>query len=280
MIRSTRSFNAPLLASVAALAVTGAYASGAAAQPQVHDHADLGEEAPGQAIEALLEALDEGTAEPVATPTMSFGEWGVDPALLSSTIAPGDDFFGYVNQDWLDANPLPSEFSRFGAFTLLGEKSTSDVKTLMDELVAKDPADLSADETRLVAVHNAFLDTDAIDAADLAPAQPFIDAMAGAGSMAELASLWATPGYPSPLGGFVNVDAKQPDRYVSYLGFGGLGLPDRDYYLDDSEKGQTIQAAYRDYLTFLFTEAGYEDPAGATVAVYALEERIAREISW
>ena len=278
MIQSTRRLTAALLAGAAGLALTTTLA----AEPHDHAHDDstLSEEARAENIELLLEADAAEGGEEIGTPTMSFGEWGVDPELLSDAIAPGDDFFGYVNQKWLDANPLPSEFSRFGAFTLLGEKSTSDVKALMDELVAKDPAALTADEKRLVDVHNAYLDTDGIDSAGLAPAQPYINALVSVTSMEELAMLWAEPGYSSPFGGGVSVDAKQPDRYVAYLGSGGLGLPDRAYYLDESEKGVAIQEAYREYLTFLFGEAGYEDPAGATAAVYALEDRIAREISW
>ena len=232
--------------------------------------------------ENRIELLVEETAEEAVstTPTMSFGDWGVDPELLSPDIKPGDDFFKYVNQKWLDANPLPAEFSRFGAFTLLGEKSTSDVKALVDELVSKDAADLTSDEKRIADAYNAFLNTDAIDAAGLAPAQPYLGKIAAASSMAELADLWAQPGYGSPVGGFVNVDAKQPDRYVAYVGIGGLGLPDRDYYTDTSEKGLEIQKLYKEYLTFLFGEAGYTDPAGATAAVYAFENRLAREVIW
>ncbi|NQX94278.1 MAG: M13 family metallopeptidase [Erythrobacter sp.] len=281
-MKATRLFGTALLAGAASLALSTA----TFAEPhdheeaKGHDHGELSPEATAAGVELLYQMQEDGADGGDKLPTMSFGSWGVDPSLLSSEIAPGDDFFGYVNQNWLDANPLPSSFGRFGAFTLLGEKSTTDVKALMDELVAKDPASLTSDEARLVAVHNAFLDTDAINAAGLAPAQPYINAIVGASSMDDLAMLWAKPGYPSPLGGGVNVDAKQPDRYVAYLGFGGLGLPDRAYYLDDSEKGQKLQAAYKDYLTFLFTEAGYADPAGATTAVYALEERVAREVSW
>ncbi len=278
---ATRPICAALLAGAASLAfATASFAEPAKDAAHAHDHGEMSPEATAAGVELLFELQEEGGEEGNAVPTMSFGTWGVDPALLNPAVKPGDDFFGYVNSKWLDANPLPSDFSRFGAFTLLGEKSTTDVKALMDELVNKAPEALTSDEARLVAVHNAYLNTDAIDAAGLAPARPYVNAIAGAASMEELAMLWATPGYPSPLGGGVNVDAKQPDRYVAYLGFGGLGLPDRDYYLDDSEKGQAIQAAYKDYLTFLFTEAGYADPAGATSAVYALEERIAVEISW
>ena len=96
-------------------------------------------------MEMLLQDGDDAQAA-APTPTMDFGEWGVDPSALSDTIDPGDNFFGYVNQEWLDANPLPPEFSRFGAFNLLREKSTSDVKALVDGLLAKPAAQLSSDE--------------------------------------------------------------------------------------------------------------------------------------
>ena len=234
---------------------------------------------PAMAQDADMSGGEAQMAEP-ATPTMSFGEWGVDPTLLSDTIDPGEDFFGYVNQEWLDANPLPAEFSRFGAFNLLREKSTSDVKALVDELVAKDEASLTSDEKRIVDAYNAFLDTDAIDAAGLANVQPYLNAVIGVQSIADLGDLWASPGYPAPLGGYVNVDAKQPDQYVAYLGIGGLGLPDREYYLDTSEKGVGIQNDYKDYMTFLLGEAGYADPRAAAEAVYAFEDKLARDVIW
>lgn len=226
------------------------------------------------------ELLQAGTEAAAALPTMSFGTWGVDPALLAADIKPGDDFNAYVNQRWIDANPLPSEFSRLGAFTLLGEKSTADVKAIMDELAVKDPASLSADEQRILAAYNAYLDTAAIEAAGLVPAKPYLDAIMGANTLDDLAKLWAEPGYASPIGGSVSVDAKQPDRYVAYVGFGGLGLPDRDYYLDTSEKGRAIQAKYKAYLTFLLTEARYADAAAQAEAVYAFEDSIARTVAW
>ncbi len=213
-------------------------------------------------------------------PTMSFGDWGFDPESLSQDIDPGDDFFAYANQKWLDANPLPAEFSRFGAFNLLREKSTSDVKALVDDLSAKDPATLTADERRIAAVYNSFLDTESIDAAGLAPARFYLDRIAAADNLDALLTLWATPGYPSPLGGGVNVDAKETSRYSVYLSSGGLGLPDRDYYLDETAKGENIKAKYREYLAFLFEEAGYAEPQKTAEAVYAFEDRIAREIAW
>jgi len=148
-----------------------------------------------------------------AAPSMSFGEWGFDPEGLDANVDPGDDFFAFANGKWLAENPLPAEFSRYGAFTLLDEKSTADVKTLIDELVARDPSTLSNDEARIVAAYNAYLDIAAIDAAGFAPAKPYLDAIADADSLGELVSVWGRPGMPSPLGGGVTVDAKEPTRY-------------------------------------------------------------------
>ncbi|WP_427963882.1 M13 family metallopeptidase [Altererythrobacter sp.] len=235
---------------------------------------------PAFAGENDAEAKAKAEKQEADTPTMSFGTWGVDPALLSQDVKPGDDFFAYVNQKWLDDNPLPTEYSRFGAFNLLREKSTHDVKALVDDLVSKDPATLSGDEKRIVDTYNAYLDTDAINASGMAAAQPYLNKIIAAEDLPALVKLWATPGYPSPIGGGVEVDAKEPDRYSVYLGSGGLGLPDRDYYLDTSEKGEDIKSKYRDYLAVLFKAARYEDPAGAAKAVFSFENHIAREVSW
>ncbi|MGN3974498.1 M13 family metallopeptidase [Tsuneonella sp. SYSU-LHT278] len=219
-------------------------------------------------------------AAETATPTMSFGEWGFDPSGIDHSIDPGDDFFAYANSKWLKANPLPPEFSRYGAFTLLAEKSTADVKALVDELTAKDRAALTADEKRIVDAYEGFLDTAAIDAAGLDPAKPYLEKIRGAETLADLATLWGAVGYPSPVGGYVSVDAKEPTRYSVYIGSGGLGLPDRDYYLDEGDKGKAIQGKYREYLAFMLGQAGYDDAAGMAQKVYDFEDQIARKVSW
>ncbi len=235
-----------------------------------HDHA------------ADLDTLQQ-TAAPAAgspLPTINFGKWGFDPAGIDKSIKPGDDFNAFANKKWIDANPLPPEFSRIGAFVLLGEKSVSDVKALMDGLAAKDPATLSGDERRILDAYRTYLDTAAIEAAGLAPAQPYLDRIKGAASLADLAMLWAEPGFASPIGAGVTIDSKQPDRHIASVGFGGLGLPDRDYYLDTTEKGKAIQARYKEYLTFLLGEAGYADPAAMAEKVYAFEDANARTVQW
>ncbi len=239
----------------------------------------LGASALALAMSAPAMAED-APAEETAAPTMSFGEWGFDTDYLSPDIDPGDDFFAYANQVWIDSNPLPADRGRFGAFDLLGEKSTFDVKSVIDELTGKPASELTANERRIVDAYTSYLDTDAINAAGLAPAEPYLAKIREADTLTKLATLWATPGYPSPIGGFVNVDSKEPTRYSFYLGSGGLGMPDREYYFDESEKGFAVRKAYQDYLTFLMGEAGFEDAAGMAQQVYDLEDSFARKVAW
>ncbi|WP_379548422.1 M13 family metallopeptidase [Qipengyuania sp. DSG2-2] len=261
-------------ASVLALALAAPAPALASAQDAETDATSAEAPVPG------TPTLPDGEMAEPPKPSMSFGEWGFDPRYLSEDIDPGDDFFAYANQTWLDENPLPSDRARFGAFDLLREKSTEDVKAVIDDLTAKPVAELTANEKRIVDGYNAFLDTDAIEAAGLAPAQPYLEAIEGAETLTELVTLWSTPGYPSPLGGFVNVDSKEPTRYSVYVGSGGLGMPDREYYFDETEKGLSIRAAYQEYLTFLMTEAGYDDPAAMAQRVYDLEDSFARKVAW
>jgi len=230
------------------------------------------------ALALSLPAAAQDDAERTPPPQMSFGTWGVDPAALDPSIDPGDDFFAYVNSKWIAANPIPAEFARYGAFNLLGEKSTSDVEKLVSELVASNPP-AGSQARRIVDAFNAYLDTAAIDAAGMAPARPYLDRIAEAPDLAALATLFAEPGMPGLIAAGVTVDPKDPNRYIVSVGFDGMGLPDRDLYLVDNERNRAIQTAYKDYLAFLLGKAGYPDARTTAEAVYAFEHKVA-ELEW
>ncbi|NVD45178.1 M13 family metallopeptidase [Qipengyuania atrilutea] len=223
-------------------------------------------------------AATAATQAEASTPDMTFGDWGVDPAQLDRSVDPGDDFFEFVNGKWIEQNELPSDFSRFGAFNFLNEKSRADVRSLIAELRAANPAP-GSEEARIVDAYNAYLDTDAINAAGLAPAQPYLNKITQASSLEELVGLFGNGAYPSLVSAGVGVDSKEPDTYIVSTGFSGMGLPDRDYYLVDNERNQQIREAYMEYLTFLMGKAGYENPAQVAESVYAFEEDVAR-LEW
>ena len=211
-------------------------------------------------------------------PVMTYGTWGIDPTLLDPSVDAGDDFFAYANGKWVSENPIPAAYSRYGAFDALRQKSNDDVKVLIDELVSQQHAPGSA-EQRIVDAYEAFYDTAAMDASGLTPAYPYLTEIFTANSLTDLAKLWGKAGFDSPVGAYITVDSKDPTSYITAMGMGGLGLPDRDYYLDNSERNQEIQAKYRELLAFMLGKAGYADPEDAAGIVYDLEHRFA-EAHW
>lgn len=220
----------------------------------------------------------EAAAEAPSTPTMDFGTWGVGLDLIDQSRAPGDDFDAYVNGIWVASNEIPADRQSFGAFHVLIEKSTNDVESLIADLVASDP-EPGTTARRIVDAYNAYFDMDAVDAKGLAPAQPYLNEIFAAPDLARLATLFETPGYPALVSAGVTVDARNPKQHAVSIGFDGMGLPDRDYYLVDSENNLKIRAAYKEYLTTLLGAAGYADPAAAAEAVYAFEHKVA-ELEW
>ena len=204
-----------------------------------------------------------------------WGDWGVDLTLRDDSIAPGDNFYAYANGKGLDSFVIPSDRTRYGAFTLLAEKSEQRVLNIIQELAEAEP-DPATLEGKVASVYNAYMDTSGIETAGLAPVTPYLSKIKNIDSREDLAKLFAATGYASPIAGWVDVDSKQTDQYIFYVTQAGLGIGDRDYYLDDTEKNLEIRAAYKAMLTSLLTEAGYEEAEAAADRVIALETRIAR----
>ncbi len=253
-----------LMASAAAavLAACGETASDTNVQQASYAPAAPTEEAAAAAREVVTTAPD------------FWGDWGVDLTAINADVHPGDDFYQHVNGAWLDRFDIPADRSRYGGFTLLAEKSEQRVKFIIEDLGDAQP-DPSTLEGKVAAVFNAYMDEDGIEARGLSPAQPYLDRIQAIESREDLATLFGTVGYSAPYGGFVGLDPKQPTRYIFQIGQGGLGLPDRDYYLEDTEKNLEIRGKYVDYLTLLLDEAGYEDAAGAAQSALELETQMA-----
>ncbi|MEO6042064.1 MAG: M13 family metallopeptidase [Croceibacterium sp.] len=223
-------------------------------------------------------AAQDAASASAPAPQMTFGTWGIDPAQLDPATKPGDDFNAYVNGKWRGANPLSGEYTRYGSFDVLAEKSTTDVEKLIADLVASQPAP-GTQARRIVDAYQAYSATGAINAAGLAPAQPYLGRIKAAKNLTALAQLFPLAGYPALVSAGVTVDDEDPNSYIVSLGFSGMGLPDRDYYLVDSERNRTIQAEYRKLLTFLLGKAGYANPAATAGKVYAFENRVA-QLEW
>ncbi len=204
-----------------------------------------------------------------------WGSFGIQTRWIDPAARPGDDFDRYANGKWSDSTEIPPDKTRIGAFMTLRDLSEERLRVILDELAAARPAP-GTPQARIGAAYAAFMDSAAIDAAGLAPARAYLDRIYAARNTEDLAALFATTGFASPIGAFVDADEKQSDRYALYLGQSGLGLPDRDYYLIDNPRYREIRGKYLDYLTFMLGRAGYENPHGAAVSVMALETTMAR----
>ena len=203
-----------------------------------------------------------------------WGRFGIQTSYLDPATKPGDDFDGFVNGKWLKTYEIQADRTTVGSFVLLDDLSEQRVHVILDKMIASNPAPGTA-EAKIAAAYAAFMDTDAIEARGLAPVKPYLTRIAAAKSKDDLVTLFADPGLDSPIGAGVGVDAKDSNRYAYNIVQGGLGLPDRDYYLVDSPRNADIRAKYLDYLTFMLGKVGYADARAAAQSVYGLEQKMA-----
>lgn len=217
-------------------------------------------------------------AAPIEYPVPTYDGWGFNPADIDRAVKPGDDFFAYVNGKWMAKEEIPAAYSYSGVALALRLDAERNVRKIVEEMATGTYPEGSL-EWRIGQAYKTYLDTAAIEAAGLAPAKPYLDRIAAVQSREDLARLFGTQGFPAPLGAFVSIDRLNPEANALYTGVGGMGLPDRDYYLVDNDKNAGIRAKYKDYLAFLLGKAGYADPAATAERVYNLEKQFA-EIAW
>lgn len=233
------------------------------------------------AVPALAQPAAPAAPAPNAAPADGVGDWGkagLQTQWMDTSARPGNDFFRYVNGKWVDQFEIPADRTAWGSFHQLAALSEARVKAILDELAASPPP-AGSDGARVLAAYRAFMDEAGIEQAGLAPAQPTLARIAAARTPDDLIALFAMPGLPSPVDAAVDADPKQSDRYIQQISLGGLGLPDRDYYLSDNPRFPPIRVQYKAYTAMLLGEAGVADPQAMAEKVYALETELARA-SW
>lgn len=212
---------------------------------------------------------------------------GVDVAGIGKAVKPGDDFDSYANGGWRAKTEIPADRSSTGIFLQVFNVAEGRNAALIAE-AAKANAAAGSDQRRIADYYTAFLDTAGIEQRGLAPIRPELDAIAaiadkpalarvlGADLRADVDPLNATNYHTEHLFGlFVTQALDDPARTVPYLLQGGIGLPERDYYVSPKPEMAQIRAAYKAYLAKIFTLAGMSDPAARAERVMALETRIA-----
>jgi putative endopeptidase len=183
---------------------------------------------------------------------------GVDPANLNTAIAPGEDFYEYACGGWMKANPLSDEYSRYGTFDGLAELNRSQVRELVLGLnSANEP--FGSNAQKIADFYALGMDSVRLNREGAAPLAADLRRIAST-PRAGIVDLIATlPGVDAFFGTYVEADMLNVDVNTMYWMQGGLGLGDRDYYIEDSENTKEVRMAYRNYLHTLANLIGYND---------------------
>ncbi len=203
---------------------------------------------------------------------------GIDIDQLTPAIRPQDDLFRHVNGAWLDSAEIPEDRSVYGTFHRLRDEAEAQLRVIVESAAAAAAAGESApdSESRKVGdLYNSFLDEQTVDQLG---AEPIADQLAIVDAVTDLAGLIRAlgaldrTGTGGPFGYYVNGDAKQSDRYIMYLGQGGLSLPDESYYREDTFA--EIRTEYVAHVERMLDLAGLPDAAAAAARIMALETRL------
>jgi putative endopeptidase len=206
----------------------------------------------------------------------------IDPAGFDRSVKPSDDFFRFVNQKWIDENPIPPEESRWGSFYVLRAEVERQLKKLFGELDAKPDAVVASRERKVRDFYLTGIDLAKRNEQGDAPLKELFMLVDGAKNIIELSRVlgvlhrngvdaWWLPQ--------ADADAKQSDTVALYINQAGLDLPDRDYYVKDDTKSKEIRKKYLSYMEDLIVESpharGAEEPSHLGQMIMELETKLA-----
>jgi putative endopeptidase len=202
------------------------------------------------------------------------GNFGFDSAGMDRSVAPGDDFYAFANGEWARTTVIPADKSNFGMFGMLDDLSQSRTRGILEAAKA-DPA------SKIGRAYAAFLDEATVEARGLSPIQPWLAKIKAAdkGAMPALMAEADRNGVGHLFGGYVGQDDKNPDVYIFTMFQGGIGMPDRDYYVKDTERFVKLRATYVQHVENMLTLADEPNAKARAAALYDLERRIA-EVHW
>lgn len=225
----------------------------------------------------LVSACAAPAKRPADAPNAAALKSGVSPENFDKSVRAQDDFYHHVSGAWLERTEIPADKSNYGSFTKLFDDAEAHLKAIIDEIAA-DPGEAGSERRKIADLFNSFVDTKQVDSAGAAPLAVVLKRIATLDSRravaVELGRLQRN-GIRSPLYMYIDQDAKESTRYISYLHQSGLGLPDRDYYFDEGERFDGYRSAYRVYVGKLLTLAGLPSDEASVTSIVDLERDMA-----
>jgi putative endopeptidase len=237
---------------------------------------------------AVLASSSCTSASKSATPAVSAHAGGIDLAGMDRTVAAGDDFFAFANGTWLKTTAIPPDKSSYGIWAILNDRAEQRTRELIEGL-AGSGATGSANERHVADFFASFMDDAAIEAKGLSPLAPMLQKIAAIRDRRDLAAwvcgelrsdvdaLNATNFYTDHVFGlWISPPLDDPTHYEPYMLQGGLGMPDRDYYLDSSAEMARTREKYQTHMRAMLKLSGVMDPDRVARRIYDLEQKIAR----
>jgi endothelin-converting enzyme/putative endopeptidase len=203
---------------------------------------------------------------------------GISLENMDPSVRPQDDFFRYVNGAWMETAEIPADRTSSGVFLDLRDKAREDVLAIIEDLSASEGLVPGSDEQKVADLYNSFMDTERLEELGMTPLQvelEEIDAIADKDDLSAHFARCGMYGLGSPFTLYIAIDGKDSTRYAPHLWQSGLGLPDRDYYFRDDERSVELRDAYVAHIEKMFELAGFNDPAGSSQMLMALETELA-----
>lgn len=206
-----------------------------------------------------------------------YGTWGFNLAGRDTSVNPGDSFMEYANGTALKSLTIPSDRTSYGSFALLRELSDNRMKQLVLGLAARTDLTPGSDEAKVADAYRSYIDEARIEALDARPLQPYLAAIRAADTHEKMAAYMGQTDGRLGASFFrtgITIDSKHPTRYVVASGQAGLGMPNRDYYLDPRYADK--KALYLTYVGRQLAMIGWDNPFTTAAEIVDLETKIAQ----
>lgn len=198
---------------------------------------------------------------------------------MDTLVSPKDDFYNYVNGNWQKSTIIPDDESEWGGFSVLRKSTRKDVLELINTSRELNTYAEGTDQKKALLIYETELDTVARNEAGIKPLQPFLDKINGIKSVSDLQTVVAqNNAISAPFMGLMGfADLNDSSVNAAYIIPGGLGLPERDYYLDQDEKSKEIRQQYVDHIVRMFNYIGVEEAKARKDAetILAIETKLA-----
>lgn len=204
---------------------------------------------------------------------------GINKKNMDTLVKPGDNFAMYVNGTWMKTAKIPADKSSYGAFDMLYDQSQKDVKAIIEEAAKGNNAE-GTDEQKIGDYYASFMDRKSRDAKGIAPIQPELKAIDAIASYDDLAAYFGKAnraGVSIPFSVSVMSDFKDPTKHTLITWQGGLGLPEREYYLATDAKMTEIRQKYVAHIEKMFQLTNMPNAAESAAKIMALETALATQ---